>query len=120
MTERDFPRLKDLPVPAPRAGAKRAALDAALAAFEQQQSEQSNTQGDGGPARLNDASSQMERRLPMRRTFKFNYALAASVAALMVAAPAAFHVLKKSHDLAKDPTSNLSDKLSKPAELSGV
>ena len=91
MTDPDLSRLRGAPVPTPDAGAKRAALQAAMAAFEKSGSA---TQGSDAPARRNDASSRTEGVTPMRQSYRFNPALAASIAALMVAAPAAFMIYR--------------------------
>ncbi|MBG0798228.1 VWA domain-containing protein [Methylocystis sp. L43] len=87
MIEPDLTRLKDAPVPPPEGEAKRAALAAAMAAFEKSAAE---AQGSAAPQRLSYASSPSEGKRKMRQTFYFNRALAASIAALMIGAPAAF------------------------------
>jgi len=92
MTEPDLTRLKE--TPAPRAEAKRAALAAAMAAFDDDTKKSgSETQGNDAPIRLRDASSRTEGKKTMRVSH-FNYGLAASIAALMIAAPAAFYLSK--------------------------
>ncbi|PPD41351.1 MAG: hypothetical protein CTY15_13720 [Methylocystis sp.] len=92
MTEPDLTRLKD--VPPPREQAKRAALAAAMAAFDDAEKKSgSATQGNDAPIRLRDASSRTEGKTQMRAS-QFNYGLAASIAALMIAAPAAFYLSK--------------------------
>ena len=54
----------------------------------------------------------------MRRTFHVNYALAASVAALVIAAPVAFHVLQQPlRGLSKDAEPDFSSARQKPADL---
>lgn len=92
MTDRDLSSLKDLPVPAPRAEARKTALDAATQAFV------GSTAGDAGepqgnvvPLRPIRATSEREgrRRMRTRRAF----AIAASLAGLAIAVPAALHVL---------------------------
>lgn len=110
MTEPDLKRLKD--VPPPRDAAKRAALAAAMAAYEKNESA---TQGNDAPLRLRDASSRTEGRKPMRVS-QFNYALAASIAALMIGAPAAF-MLSRQHmpGVPVGPTSNVAGVTSSPA-----
>ncbi len=90
MTETDLTRLKDAPPP-PRDAAKRAALAAAMAAFEAAEKSQSETQGSGAPLRPRDALSRTKGKSPMRAA-QFNYGLAASIAALMIAAPTAFYL----------------------------
>jgi Ca-activated chloride channel family protein len=91
MIEPDLARLKD--VPPPRDDARRAALAAALAAFDETEKSESETQGTDAPIRLRDASSRTEGKKTMRVS-QFNYGLAASIAALMIAAPAAFYLSK--------------------------
>lgn len=95
MTEPDLTRLKD--APPPREEARRAALAAAMAAFEKSQAEKSQAEAQGSPApdRQSNASPRTEGRKPMR-SLQMNYALAASIAALMIAAPAAF-MLSREH-----------------------
>lgn len=87
MIEPDLTRLKDAPAPPPDSDAKRVALAAAMAAFEKGAAE---AQGSTAPQRLSHASSPAEGKRKMRQTFYFNRALAASIAALMIGAPAAF------------------------------
>lgn len=87
MIEPDLTRLKDAPLPPPDGDAKRVALAAAMAAFEKGAAE---AQGSAAPQRLSHASSPAEGKRKMRQTFYFNRALAASIAALMIGAPAAF------------------------------
>ncbi|WP_457796782.1 vWA domain-containing protein [Methylocystis sp. S23] len=87
MTEPDLARLKDVPPPRPEA--RRAALAAALAAFDETKKSGSETKGTDAPVRLRDASSRTEGKKPMR-LLHTNRALAASIAALMVGAPTAF------------------------------
>ncbi|MGD9543114.1 MAG: von Willebrand factor type A domain-containing protein [Methylocystis sp.] len=87
MIERDLMRLKETQVPPPEDGAKRAALAAAAAAFEKSAAD---AQGSAAPQRLSPASSPTEGKRTMRQTIHFNRALAASIAALMIGAPAAF------------------------------
>ena len=87
MIEPDLTRLKHAPVPPPDSDAKRIALEAAMAAFAKSAAE---AQGSAAPQRLSHASSPLEGKRKMRQTFYFNRALAASIAALMIGAPAAF------------------------------
>lgn len=89
MSEHDLDKLKRSPVPRPRDEAKRATLAAAMTAFDAAQKKESDAQGSDAPVRQRDASSQTEGRKPMR-SLQMNYALAASIAALMIAAPTAF------------------------------
>jgi Ca-activated chloride channel family protein len=88
MSDPDLSNLKNVPVPPPSAEAKRAALVAAMAAFDEKN--QSSAQGSTAPQRLSHASSPTKGKRKMRQTFHFNRALAASIAALMIGAPAAF------------------------------
>lgn len=87
MTENDLTRLRRTRVPPPDGKAKRAAIAAATAAFEKSAGD---AQGSAAPQRLSHASSPTEGKRTMRQTFHFNRALAASIAALMIGAPAAF------------------------------
>ena len=112
MAEHDLSNLKDTPVPPPSAEAKRAALAAAMAAFDKKS--ESDAQGSAAPARLNDASSRTEGRKKMRQTFHFNRALAASIAALMIGAPAAF-MLSRQYAPGGGTFSNISGHDSAPA-----
>ena len=89
MTENDLKRLKDLPVPAPRADAKDAALRAALDAFDSETKNDKATQENDRPVRHTSTSHGAMRRTFMSLT-RNQIALAASVAALVVAAPLVF------------------------------
>ncbi len=96
MTNRDLENLKHLPVPPPRDAARTAAIDAAMAAFDAAQSENpattpATTQGNVVPLRQTE-TSQPKRSFFMRITSRQNLALAASLAALMIAAPMAFRM----------------------------
>lgn len=94
MTEPDLTRLKD--VPPSRDEAKRAALAAAMAAFDDAaKKSESETKGTGAPIRLRDATSPTEGKRPMH-FLQTNRALAASIAALMIGAPAAFYLSRYS------------------------
>ena len=105
MTERDLERLKDLPVPAPRETAKRAALDAAMAVFEAAHpagfaSAESDAQMQGAPKGKALPLRQMEtshtkRSFRMYLSSRSSQAIAASVAAMVIAAPFAFQQLNK-------------------------
>ena len=133
MTERDLDKLKNLPVPAPRETARKAALDAAMAAFDEnapaslsplgeaaaerrvrgQATETAvgtpltsdspltptlsprgegevSSQGNIIPLRQTETSDR-KRSFRMQLSSRRTQALAASVAALIVAAPFAFH-----------------------------
>ena len=91
MTERDLENLKHLPVPSARDQANSVAIDAALAAFDAAQTEITDTapQGNVTPLRQTE-TSQPKRSFLMRMSSRQNMALAASLAALMIAAPMAF------------------------------
>ncbi len=114
MTERDLTSLKDLTVPAASADAKRKALAAALEAFDAATStatacadtapgrdetvapdDRNVTQGSGTAGRPISASHGAMRRRFMTFT-RTHYMMAASVAALVVAAPLAFQMTRGS------------------------
>ncbi|PWB91382.1 VWA domain-containing protein [Methylocystis sp. MitZ-2018] len=109
MIEPDLTRLKGAPVPPPDGEAKRVALASAMAAFEKSAAE---AQGSAAPQRLSYASSPLEGKRKMRQTFYFNRALAASVAALMIGAPAAFMLSRNGGSI-----SNPVGPISPPAEV---
>ncbi|KAF0119712.1 MAG: hypothetical protein FD148_3745, partial [Methylocystaceae bacterium] len=110
MAERDhLSKLKDAPVPPPDGEAKRVALASAMAAFEKSAAE---AQGSAAPQRLSYASSPLEGKRKMRQTFYFNRALAASIAALMIGAPAAFMLSRNGGSI-----SNPVGRISPPAEV---
>ena len=114
MVEPDLIRLKDTPVPPAGDDAKRAALAAATAAFEKSAT---GAKGSTAPQRLSHASSPTEGKKKMRQTFQFNRALAASIAALMIGAPAAF-MLSRNYAPGGGGISNLSGgPISPPAEV---
>ena len=102
--------LKDLPVPAPTENAKKLALAAALDAFDgaacdteaEKKADDASKASQSGN-RLNSASQSGMRRRPMSIT-RFHYGMAASVAALAIAAPAAFQALRQS--TAKHPVAS--------------
>ena len=96
MTGRDLGNLKNLGVPLPRETAKAAAINAALAAFDCAQSENTETvpQGNLTPLRQTETSND-KRSFFMRITSRQNLALAASIAALMIAAPMAFRMTQR-------------------------
>jgi Ca-activated chloride channel family protein len=105
MNDKDLERLKSLPVPAPRKAARADALAAAHAAFDAAQAdgadkenfESNPTQGTSEPLRLTGTSTGPQRSTAMqdagsRKMFTpRRLAMAASIAALIVAAPAAFY-----------------------------
>ncbi|MGZ9116628.1 MAG: YfbK domain-containing protein, partial [Methylocystis sp.] len=113
MIEPDLTRLKDAPVPPPDGEAKRIALGAAMAAFEKSAAE---AQGSAAPQRLSYASSPLEGKRKMRQTFYFNRALAASIAALMIGAPAAY-MLSRNYAPGGGSISNPVGPISPPAEV---
>ncbi len=90
MTENELRSLKDLPVPAPRAEAKEAALKTARDAFDAGEEFEKPTQENDPTVRPISASHGAMRRTFMSLT-RNQLALAASIAALIVAAPVAFH-----------------------------
>ena len=102
MTERDLENLKHLPVPQPRETAKTAAINAALAAFDKSSAlpagfadaESEAPKGIVLPLRQTE-TSQPKRSLLMRISSRQNMALAASLAALMIAAPMAFRMTQR-------------------------
>ncbi|MGJ0534842.1 vWA domain-containing protein [Methylocystis sp.] len=113
MIEPDLTRLKHAPVPPPDGEAKRVALGAAMAAFEKSAAE---AQGSAAPQRLSYASSPLEGKRKMRQTFYFNRALAASIAALIISAPAAF-MLSRNYAPGGGSISNPVGPISPPAEV---
>jgi Ca-activated chloride channel homolog len=115
MTERELERMKDLAIPASRETAKRAALDAAMAVYEKSNAlaagaplgvsqapmqdsagsaEEIHPQGNIIPLRQTETSTR-KRSFLMYLSTRQAQALAASVAALVVAAPLAFQQLNK-------------------------
>lgn len=105
MTDRDLEHLKELPVPAARDAAKRAALDAALAAFDTvRENSVDDSQGNVvafGPTE----TSKSKRSFRMFLSSRSTQAIAASVAALVIAAPFAFQHLQALREEADKPTS---------------
>ena len=95
MTERDLERLKDFPVPAVRETAKLAGLDAAMAAFDENaNSNDTPAQGNFVPLRQME-TSHTKRSFRMYLSSRSSQAIAASVAAMVIAAPIAFQQLNK-------------------------
>ncbi len=88
MTNKDLDSLNTLPVPPPRDAAKRAALSAALDAFEKNRSAPQASVSNVRPI----SQSQPGTRRSIMTLARQHYALAASLAALVVAAPVAFHI----------------------------
>ncbi|MBM3561779.1 MAG: VWA domain-containing protein [Alphaproteobacteria bacterium] len=111
MIEPDLTRLKDAPVPPPDDDAKRVALAAATAAFEKGAA---GAQGSAAPQRLSHASTPTEGKRKMRQTFHFNRALAASIAVLMIGAPAAFMLSRNYSSSVGGSASNFPASLSAP------
>ncbi|MGE0628422.1 MAG: von Willebrand factor type A domain-containing protein [Hyphomicrobiaceae bacterium] len=108
--------MKSLPVPPARPEAKAAALAAARAAFEASAHGKSAdpAQDDDEPARLTGTTTFQTRSRHMR--YAPYYAMAASVAALVVAAPIAMHVIDErgsqpepAHAPAPQPTAKVAD-----------
>ncbi len=98
MTEDRLKALKEMPVPPPRDAARKAALAAAMATFDAPAADAAEKssdapQGSDGNVRLLSASHPGVRRKLMSFT-KFQYGMAASVAALMIAAPMALHTMR--------------------------
>ncbi|MEQ1651227.1 MAG: von Willebrand factor type A domain-containing protein [Hyphomicrobium sp.] len=93
MTERDLEKLKSLPVPEACAVSKRAALDAAMKTFDSAYP-QDSPKGNVIPLRQTETST-LKRSLRMYLSSRPAQALAASVAALVIAAPFAFqHMIR--------------------------
>lgn len=102
MTERDLENLAKLPVPPPRANAKKAALDAALQAFDKDVSSQPagsgatdtpDTQGNVRTLRQTE-TTRHKRSFRMSSLTRPQMALAASFAALLIVAPIAMHQMR--------------------------
>lgn len=108
MNENDIQRLKIAAVPTPREQARARALAAARAAFA---ANQGDTVISAEAPKARDEQARQTHAFPNTRRNRMrvsNYAMAASVAALCVAAPAAFYVIKSMPDRittprAKDP-----------------
>jgi len=88
MSEKELDSLKSLPVPPPRPDAKAAALAVAAAAFENSQIAAQAAAHAGRPT----PRSQSETRSRKMTLTRSQYAMAASLAALIVAAPVAFRI----------------------------
>ena len=90
MTGRDLENLKHMAVPPPSSDARARALAAALAEFaDAQNSVLDRSQGNAAPARQTETSDP-RRSFKMHMSSRSTLALAASVTALMIAAPLAF------------------------------
>jgi Ca-activated chloride channel homolog len=111
MTERELQSLKSMPVPPARAEAKRAALDAAMGAFDSAQStsvsENENApQGNVVPLRQT-ATTVKPRRFSMPFSYRPSTAIAASLIAMAIMAPLAFHQFGKMGGEFQSVTDNL-------------
>ncbi len=95
MSEKELQKLHSLPVPPPGDTAKKLALAAALDAFDDAHAQ---PQGFTIPARPTPRSHPETRRKPMTFT-RAHYAMAASFAALLIAAPMALHLAQDVPDL---------------------
>jgi len=94
MTDHDLNRLKELPVPSPREGAKTTALNAGLKAYSQAITNLSGgTKENQALRRPTNASPTAEGSRPMH--LRLPLAIAASVAALAVGVPVVLHVAKQ-------------------------
>lgn len=93
MTERDLEKLKSLPVPEARAVSKRAALDAAMKSFDSAHPENS-PKGNVIPLRQTETSTP-KRSFHMYLSSRPAQALAASVAAVVIAAPFAIQHMSR-------------------------
>jgi Ca-activated chloride channel family protein len=101
MSEHELERLKSLPVPPPRAEAKARAIAAARAAFAQESADQGVSVNSNEVPKASDGNARQTHAFPNTRRNRMrvsNYAMAASIAALCVAAPAAFYVIKSMPD----------------------
>lgn len=99
MTGRDLENLSKLPVPPPRANAKKAALEAALQAFDNNSAEISASpaevpQGNVRTLRQTE-TTQPKRSFRMSSLTRPQMALAASFTALLIVAPIAMHQLRE-------------------------
>ena len=117
MTKHDLNKLKDLAPPAPREGAKAAALAAAMDAFEDVSGttergkdkivnlrpgtnsikDENSTKGTTAPSRHTHATSNPPRRTFMRMT-KTSYAIAASLVVTAVSVPVLMQYYEDSHE----------------------
>lgn len=129
MIDRDLENLKNVPVPAASSHAKRAALDAAMSTFENTlvgasdsagaepagsaDIPRNSSQGNITPLRQTETST-LKRSFRMYLSSRSTQAMAASVAALVIAAPFAFrHLETLRHDL---PLSRLQSDLKTPSQ----
>ena len=96
MTENELRRLKDLPIPPPSEEAKRAAVDAALVAFNPPLPKfTGEPQANAVPPRLRNTSSISEGNSKM--LFRLPVAIAASIVVLALAVPFTLH-LTRTHE----------------------
>lgn len=99
MNEYDLERLKDVAAPAPRPEARARALAAARAAFA---ANQGDTVISAEVPKASESAARQTHAFPNTRRNRMRvlnpYAMAASIAALCVAAPAAFHVITSRPD----------------------
>jgi Ca-activated chloride channel family protein len=98
MTERDLEHLKDVPVPASGKDAKRRALAAALSAFDEEHKNSGGEHQGNIVAFGQTETSKAKRSFRMFLSSRATQALAASVAALVIAAPFAFQHLEALRD----------------------
>ena len=121
MTENELRRLKDLPIPPPSEEAKRAAVDAALVAFNPPLPKfTGEPQANAVPPRLRNTSSISEGNSKMR--FRLPVAIAASIVVLALAVPFTLH-LTRTHEatLHKDKVAAVSElQAPAPAALTSV
>ena len=109
MTENELRRLKDLPIPPPSEEAKKAAVDAALVAFNPPLPKfTGEPQANAVPPRLRNTSSISEGNSKMR--FRLPVAIAASIVVLALAVPFTLH-LTRTHEatLHKDKVAAVSE-----------
>ena len=122
MTEDELRQLKDLPVPPPSEDARKAAVDAALAAFKPSVAHfAGGPQANAVPPRLRSTSSIAEGTSKMR--FRLPVAIAASIAVLALAVPFTLHLMR-THEatLHQDKAAALSEPapIQAPAHLASV
>jgi Ca-activated chloride channel family protein len=128
MTGRDLENLSKVPVPQPRANAKKAALDAALQAFDAAgmslpagspggEPEATNKTPQGNVRTLRQTeTTQSKRSFRMSSLTRPQMALAASFAALLIVAPVAMHQLRDKNEPQFSPAVS---ELRAPASESG-
>lgn len=94
LTDRDLEAMKDLPVPAPRAGAKAAALSAAFDAFDADQQKNKKVPQDRAPTRRPTHVTSNPSRRRIMRSITYPYAIAASIAAMAISLPVVLHYIQ--------------------------